>query len=173
MFDYTGQPIRPPASFGMQQTSAAATASAAAAAAAPASAAAAVAGGNFPEVDLSHLSEEERALIESVMVKAKQMEELDVKTVASARLVNVNVAVVVAVIVACSIIFFPTTISYRLSMSNKYHQCRRHVSAPPGVSCGHCVPSAVYRTYKSIVVCTRTYANCRVVVGSMWPANDG
>ena len=34
------------------------------------------AGPGFPDVDLSHLSEEERALIESVMMKA-QMEELD------------------------------------------------------------------------------------------------
>jgi len=35
-------------------------------------------GGVVPDVDMSHLSEEERMLIESVMAKA-QMEELDLK----------------------------------------------------------------------------------------------
>lgn len=35
-------------------------------------------GGVMPDVDMSHLSEEERMLIESVMAKA-QMEELDLK----------------------------------------------------------------------------------------------
>lgn len=35
--------------------------------------------GMYPDVDMSHLSEEERMLIESVMAKA-QMEELDLKT---------------------------------------------------------------------------------------------
>lgn len=44
-----------------------------------ASAAASSSSAEFPEVDLSHLSEEERALIESVMVKAQQLEELDTK----------------------------------------------------------------------------------------------
>lgn len=38
----------------------------------------AAAGGVYPDVDMSHLSEEERMLIESVMAKA-QMEELDAR----------------------------------------------------------------------------------------------
>ena len=49
--------------------------------------------GAFPDVDLSHLSEEERALIESVMMKA-QMEELDpvkpVSRLASPTLLDCN-----------------------------------------------------------------------------------
>lgn len=45
--------------------------------------AASSAGPGFPEVDMSHLSEEERMLIESVMAKA-QMEEMELAASASA-----------------------------------------------------------------------------------------